>query len=81
MDNIVLGTLTCISYVIIICKTLGFDHMIKWQALYDIVFTFGIPIFLAGTLGGAVIAIVAGLEFSIFVWIIRTLKRANAKKN
>ena len=55
--------------------------MIKWQALYDIIFTFGIPIFLAGTLGGAVIAIIAGLEFSIFVWIIRTLKRANAKKN
>lgn len=80
MEILVLGTLTCISYIIIICKTLSFDHMIKWQAFYDIVFTFGIPILLAGTLGGALIAIIAGLEFSIFVWVIRTLKRLNTNK-
>jgi hypothetical protein len=80
MDNILIGTLTCISYIILLSKTFGFDHMIKWQAVYDLIFTIGIPVFLAGTLGGAVIAIIAGLEFSIFVWVIRTLKRLNTNK-
>ena len=55
-----------LGYYIILYKIMGKKRLVKTQAIWDILFTLGIPLLFIGTFSGLATAMVAGVIFSVF---------------
>ena len=65
MEIIFLSFIAALSYLIILSKMFGLNLVVKYQVVFDILFTFGLPIFFLGTFSGAATAFIAGIMFSM----------------
>ena len=70
MEYIIISFLTATGKLIILCKLLGPGRCVKIQVWLDILFTFLVPILLIGTLGGAIIAVLSGIWFTVLLWFL-----------
>ncbi len=67
MDLIVISFCTAIGKLLVLCKLLGAGRCVRVQVWLDVLFTFGVPILLMGTFGGAVVAVLSGIWFTVML--------------
>lgn len=65
MDILVLSIFTAIGYLLLSVKTLGLRRTIRWQVLLDIGFTAVLPMLFIGTFSGMMLAVLAGIFFTL----------------
>ena len=73
MEIILLSTVVCISYMLLLAKTIKIKLLIKTQIIFDLLFTIGLPLLLSGTWHGMAVAMLAGLMFTANMWILTKL--------
>lgn len=69
MGIFTIATTAAIGYYIILYKILGKKRLDKTSKIWDILFTFGLPIIFVGTFSGMATAVLAGVIFSILTLI------------
>ena len=74
MDIVTTSAASAAGYFVILRKTLGSKILHKTQVLWDVLLTFGLPLLFLGTYSGVMTAILAGLMFSIFTYILYKFK-------
>lgn len=57
--------------LLVLCKMLGHQRVIRHQILIDIILTFGLPVLFFGTFSGMATAMIAGIIVSIELWIAK----------
>lgn len=83
---IMLALCTAIATVLTLSRFGGLRVVLKYAAIVDIVFTVALMFMFSGTLGGMLVAVMAGLFLSIFLtgakWIVRMVdEQVYAKGN
>lgn len=78
MEVMFLSFVCAISYLIILCKMFSLKFVVKTQVIWDIVFTFGMPILFTGTFSGMATAFIAGIMFSCMTYFLSVLHNDNA---
>ena len=73
MEIILFSTIVCISYMLLLLKTIKIKLLIKMQLFFDILFTIGLPLVMSGTWHGMAVAMLAGLMFTANVWLLTKL--------
>jgi len=73
MEIMFLSFICSISYLVILCKMFSLKFVVKTQVLWDIVFTFGMPVLFTGTFSGMATAFIAGILFSCMTYLLAVL--------
>lgn len=71
MDVILLSTVLTFSYLLILSKIFTLRFIVKHQIWFDVIFTFGIPILASKTYHGFAISVIAGLELSLVLFLLK----------
>ncbi|OUU25248.1 MAG: hypothetical protein CBB97_10170 [Candidatus Endolissoclinum sp. TMED37] len=77
MEVLFLSFVCSLSYLIILCKIFSLKFVCKTQVLWDIVFTFGMPVLFTGTFSGMATAFISGVIFSIITLFLSLLMQPN----
>jgi len=64
MEILILSFICAGGYLIILSKIFGLYFVTRTQVLWDLLFTFGVPILFVGTFSGMATAFLAGVVFS-----------------
>ena len=67
----VIALLTSISAIVFLLRITTVQRIIRHRAMIDVMFTVGLFIVFAGTLGGAIVAAMGGLFLSIMLGLLR----------
>ncbi len=70
MEFILIAFLTATGKLIVLSKMVGLVRLVKYQVLWDIAFTFLVPILFIGTFSGAIVAVLSGIWFSLILWFL-----------
>lgn len=70
MEIMMLSFFMAIGYILLAFKTLGVGRTIRWQVLLDIAFTATVPVLFIGTFSGMLLAILAGIFFTVIMIFI-----------
>lgn len=70
MEFILIAFLTATGKLIVLSKMVGLVRLVKYQVLWDIAFTFLVPILFIGTFSGAIVAVLSGIWFSVILWFL-----------
>jgi len=66
-------------------RVFGFKRMVKHATVTDCLFTGGAALLFVGTLGGTLVAVLAGLMMALFLsacnWVIRAVEGVKTKTN
>jgi len=73
MEILFIAFVTSLSYVIILCKAIGIQNVVRLQVTLDILFTFGLPMLFVGTFSGMATAFISGVMFSIITFFLSVL--------
>jgi hypothetical protein len=73
MEVLVIASIASLSYLIILCKIFGLGFVVRTQVLWDLLFTFGIPMLCIGTYKGMATAFLSGIIFSVVLSFIGLL--------
>lgn len=79
MEIILLSFITALGYLIVTCKVLSIQGVVKYQVVLDIALTLGLPCLFIGTFSGLATAFIAGVFFSLMTAFL-SLLTPKAKK-
>lgn len=75
MDILFLSAICALSYIIILCKIFSLKFLAKTQVIWDVIFTFGMPLLFVGTFSGMSTAFISGVMFSCMTYFLSLLTK------
>jgi hypothetical protein len=79
MDVLLISFITSLSYLIILSKVFSLSFVIRTQILWDVLFTFGVPMLFIGTYSGMVTGVLSGIMFTLMLSFVSLLSGQNRK--
>lgn len=70
MELIILAFLTATGKVWLLSKLMGLRRLLRYATIFDVIFTFVLPILFMGTFSGAILAVLSGLWFTAITWFL-----------
>jgi hypothetical protein len=77
MEILFLSFICALSYLIILCKIFSLKFICRTQVLWDVLFTFGLPMLFVGTFSGMATAFISGVLFSAITFFLSMLMQPN----
>lgn len=70
-----MAAVSCAAFLITLSRVIGFNTILKYSVLIDVLFTIGTFMVFAGTITGALVAVVGGLMMAVFLTMAKQMKR------
>ena len=70
MHIVIISFLTALGELIMLCRLMGVQRCIRYQAVLDLTFTIGVPLLFLGTFSGVLLAVLSGIWFTLLLWFI-----------
>ena len=70
MELIILAFLTATGKIWLLSRLMGLRRLLRYAAIFDVIFTFILPVLFMGTFSGAILAVLSGLWFTAITWFL-----------
>ena len=71
MEYLFLGFFIAVGELFCVIHIFGIVRVMRYAWLFDILMTIGLPILLLGTGTGALVSVIAGIFFTLFLMVLR----------